>query len=124
MELQDIRFTGQRLIEAYGNKGFRLSDGRLEGSILILPTGVVSFAADQAEDFNADLFAPILKPQNNIEILLLGTGLKQHFPSGELRKLFIEKNIALEVMDTGAACRTFNVLVSEDRRVAAALIAI
>ncbi len=124
MELQDIRFAGQRLVEAYGDMGFRLSDGRLEGSILILPNGAVPFKADQPEDFSEDLFAAAFEPQFNIEILLLGTGLKQHFPSSELRKLFIERNIALEVMDTGAACRTYNVLVSEDRRVAAALIAI
>ena len=52
MQLQDIRFAGQRLVEAYGDKGFRLSDGRLEGSILILPTGAVPFQADRPEDFN------------------------------------------------------------------------
>ncbi len=124
MQLQDIRFAGQRLIEAYGDNGFRLSDGRFEGSILILPTGAQLFKADEPSDIKADLFDPIFAQQNSIEIVLLGTGAKQQFPSGELRKLFIEKNIALEVMDTGAACRTFNVLVSEDRRVAAALISI
>ncbi len=124
MQLQDIRFAGQRLISSYGDKGFSLSDGRFEGSIIILPTGAVPLLAASASDITADLFAPIFEQQDDIEIVLLGTGAKQHFPSGEIRRLFLERNISLEPMDTGAACRTFNVLVSEDRRVAAALIAI
>ena len=124
MELQNIRFAGQRLIEAYGDDGFRLTDGRFEGSILILPHEVVAFNCAQSSTLSADLFAEVFSPNNDIEILLLGTGAKQHFPPAEIIKSFIENNIALEVMDTGAACRTFNVLVSEDRRVAAALMAL
>ncbi|MEM9360380.1 MAG: MTH938/NDUFAF3 family protein, partial [Pseudomonadota bacterium] len=58
------------------------------------------------------------------EFLLLGTGRKQHFPTPELRAAFAEAGIGLEAMNTGAACRTYNVLLAEGRPVAAALIAV
>jgi uncharacterized protein len=58
-----------------------------------------------------------LKP----DVVILGTGPTQHFPPAAIRKVFAERGVGLEVMDLGAACRTFNVLVQEERRVAAAL---
>ena len=124
MQLQNIRFAGQRLIEAYGNFGFRVSDGSFDSSILILPQGVTPFKASQPADLHRELFAPVFDCPTDIDILLLGTGDTQHFPPRDLIKIFIEHNIALEAMDTGAACRTYNVLVSEERRVAAALMAL
>jgi uncharacterized protein len=59
-----------------------------------------------------------LKP----ELVLLGTGDRQRFPSVQIRGAFVRAGIALETMDMGAACRTFNVLVQEERRVCAALL--
>jgi len=59
-----------------------------------------------------------LKP----EVVLLGTGQQLRFPSNELRKLFQQQSIGLEIMDTGAACRTYNILLSEGRNVAAAIL--
>jgi len=56
------------------------------------------------------------------EVILLGTGTKLTFPSNEVRQFFLSKNIGLEVMDTGAACRTYNVLLAEGRNVAAAIL--
>ena len=124
MQLQDIHFAGQNLIDAYGDMGFRMGDRRIEGSILILP-GVVKSLDDSAQiEFDLNNLASVFSMLEEIEIMILGTGKTQKFPSLELKKPFLEKNIALEAMDTGAACRTYNILVSEDRRVAAALIAI
>ena len=124
MQLQDIHFAGQNLIEAYGDMGFRMNQRRIEGSILILPGVVKNLDANAQTDFGLDLLAPVFTAMDEIEIMILGTGVTQKFPSMELKKPFLENNIALEPMDTGAACRTYNILVSEDRRVAAALIAI
>lgn len=124
MQLQDIKFAGQRLIEAYGDMGFRLSDGRREGSILILPHSVEAFAAADAVQLKPALFEAVFTVHDQIEIMVLGTGETQVFPSIEIRKRFIENNIALEAMDSRAACRTYNILASEERRVAAAIIAI
>lgn len=56
------------------------------------------------------------------DVVILGTGKKIKFPSNELRRLFNQQNIGLEVMDTGAACRTYNILLSEGRNVAAAIL--
>lgn len=124
MKLQDIRFAGERLVEAYGDGGFRLTDGRVEGSILILPWAVQPFHCDRFESVAEQMFEPVFEKRSEVEIFLFGTGARLQFPTMGLRKRFIEANIALEVMDTGAACRTYNVLVSESRRVAAALIAV
>jgi uncharacterized protein len=124
MKLQDIRFAGERLIEAYGDSGFRLSDGRHQGSLLILPRRIEAFACERFEDFRDDMLQPLLAAAGDIEIFLFGTGERQHFPSLPLRKRFLALRIAFEPMSTGAACRTYNVLVSESRRVAAALIAV
>ena len=55
------------------------------------------------------------------EVVLLGTGARQQFPDGVVRRAFTARRIGLEVMDLGAACRTFNILVQEERRVAAVL---
>lgn len=124
MKLQDIRFAGERLIEAYGDNGFRFTDGRREGSILILPRGIEPFPCQRIEQLSDDMFDPVFAAAGDIELLLLGTGSKQQLPSPSLRRRFIDQRIGLEVMDTGAACRTYNVLVTESRRVAAALIAV
>ncbi len=56
------------------------------------------------------------------DIVLLGTGPKQFFPSRAIREAFAARRVGLEVMDLGAACRTYNILVQEERRVAAALL--
>jgi uncharacterized protein len=69
-------------------------------------------------------FARVLDELRPPAFLLLGTGTKQVFPDLAVRRAFEAANIALEVMDTGAACRTYNVLLAEQRPVAAALIAV
>ena len=74
-----------------------------------------SFDALAAEHFTA-------LAELGVEIVLLGTGAKQRFPHPRLSRTLMEKRIGLEVMDTGAACRTYNILVSEGRSVAAALL--
>ncbi len=124
MHLENIGFNGLQLIEAYGNRGFRFSSGRHEGSVLILPEQVQAFAARSMAEVNLESLAGIIAEHGDIEILLLGTGETQQFPSLEIRKYFIEQQIALEVMDSRAACRTYNILASEDRKVAAAIIAV
>jgi len=75
-------------------------------------------AHDVAALTPADL-APVFELQP--DVVLLGTGAKQTFPPGEVRQAFAARNVGLEVMDLGAACRTYNILVQEERRVAAVL---
>jgi uncharacterized protein len=99
----------------------RLNDRTLQNNCLIAPEQVIDNwnARDVATLSTADL-QPIfeLKP----ELVILGTGIHQQFPAAAIRAAFLAREIGFEVMDLGAACRTFNVLLSEDRRVVAALL--
>jgi uncharacterized protein len=113
-----------RVIEAYGGGGFRVDGEVHRGSILILPGGVmpwpvVDFAAMTHESLRA-----AIDRAGAIEILLIGTGRRFEMVSPGLRRALQEAGISADAMDTGAACRTYNVLRSEERRVAAALIAV
>jgi uncharacterized protein len=115
---------GRHLIDAYGAGGFRFGDMSHRGSILALPSGVHAWAPASAQNLTADDFAPVLAEADAIELLLVGTG-REIVPLVEpLRWRFREARIGLDVMQTGAAARTYNVLLAENRRVAAALIAV
>src|SRR3546814_4935129 len=76
------------------------------------------------EDLSVERFSPVLETEPPIEIMLLGCGNRMQLLSATLRRALRSAGLSLDVMNTGAACRTFNVLMSEDRRAAAALIAI
>ncbi len=122
------RFAGflpQRApIDAYGNGGFRFGDMSHRGSLLVLPDGMHMW--DIAVDGtvpDAALLAIIAKLEVP-HFLLLGTGRAQVFPSPAVRRAFLDRHIGLEPMDTGAACRTYNVLLAEQRPVMAALVAV
>jgi uncharacterized protein len=104
----------------YG-EGFVMVNGQRHAQNLIvlpaqlLPWSAVSFDALKEEDFRVFL-------ELNLEILLLGTGPRQRFPHPRLTRAPLEKRIGVEAMDLQAACRTYNILMAEERRVAAALL--
>lgn len=118
------RYPGRAPIDAYGNGGFRFAEMSHRGSILCLPSGVYAWPPAKAADIDAIALAPVLAEKDRVGVLLLGTGARQELPSATLRRALMEAGIALEGMDTGAACRTYNVLLGEGRPVAAALIAV
>ena len=118
------RYPGRAPIEAYGNGGFRFAGMSHRGSILCLPSGVYAWAAASAEEIGTDSLAPALAEKGTLGLLLLGTGRRQQLPGAEVRRAFDTAGIALEAMDTGAACRTYNVLLAEGRPVGAALLAV
>jgi uncharacterized protein len=112
-------------IEAYGGGGFRIAGERIEGSALIIddrasPWPVASLADLQPSDFD-----PILAADRGVvEFVLLGLGPAMVPPPKAVREALRAAGLGLEVMDTVAACKLYNVLASDGRRVAAALIAI
>jgi uncharacterized protein len=118
------RYPGRAPIDAYGNGGFRFADMSHRGSILCLPSGIYAWPVAKAEDLDAAAFAPVFAEKAELGLLLLGTGRRQVMPGPELRRAFMGVNIALEAMDTGAAARTYNVLLAEGRPLGAALIAV
>ena len=121
---EDAFFPGQAPIDAYGNGGFRFADMSHRGSLLCLPSGIHGWNVTTETTLKLEDFALIIDKQNDCEILLLGTGQVQIFPDLVLREALEAYPFSLEAMDTGAACRTYNILLNEKRRVAAALVAV
>lgn len=113
-------------IDAYGNGGFRFGGMSHRGSILVLVDGMHAWSI-QTPSTAADLTLPLLALLERLEepqFLLVGTGRKQIFPEPVVRAVFLGRRIGLDVMDTGAACRTYNVLLAEQRPVMAAWVAV
>lgn len=112
-------------IETYGDGGFRLSTGRHEGSLLILQDEARPWAATSASVLTPDDFADILAAgRAEVEFVLLGVGAVNALPPRPVRDALQKAGIGLEFMDTAAACRIYNVLTAEGRKLAAALIAV
>ena len=115
---------GPQVINAYGDGGFRIGGVRHEGSVLVFPALTMPWDITVFADITAQSLAPIGQQDPAIEILLLGCGPTIKFIPAELRAALKADGVVIEGMDTGAAARTFNVLFAEERRVAAALIAV
>lgn len=111
-------------IDAYGNGGFRFAGMSHKGALLCLPSGIYGLETAAVDDLARLALDRIASEPGPPRFLLLGTGRTQVFPAPEVRRLFRDAKVGLEPMDTGAACRTYNVLLAEQRPVAAALIAV
>ena len=110
------------LIESYGDGGFRLMGRRVEGSVFVRESGFFPFAVDNLSALAPADIEGALAPHPSPEILLIGTGPDMALLPKELR-LYLEQNsIGYDVMSTGAASRTYNVLTIEGRNVAAILL--
>jgi uncharacterized protein len=115
---------GRHPIEGYGAQGFRFAGMAHPGSILALPSGIRAWNVRFLADINAANLAPLLAEREAIEILLIGTGPRAALPIEPFVDLLREAGFRPELMDTPAAARTYNVLMAENRRVAAALLAL
>jgi len=125
MELSNTNFGGTPPIEAYGDGGFRLDKKRVDGSMILLPErGMFPWKIASPDEMTADAFAMFVDAQGTFDLILIGSGSQLVLPPRETRDYLAGIPIHIEVMDTGAACRTYNVLLSENRRVAAALLAV
>jgi uncharacterized protein len=122
--IHDGFLPGRHLIDAYGNGGFRFGEMSHRGSILALPSGVSAWPVETVADLTADALERVLGEPNAVELLLLGTGETIAPIPNELRQLFRDARVALDVMQTSAAARTYNVLAAENRMVGVALIAV
>jgi uncharacterized protein len=122
--IREAHFPGRAPLEAYGNGGFRFAGMSHRGSILCLPSGIHGWDPRDPSQLTSDDFQRVLAEAETIEILLVGTGKELSPLPALLRQAFREARIAADPMSTGAAVRTFNVLLAEDRAVAAALIAV
>jgi len=124
MQVRDAHFPGRAPVDSYGDGGFRFAEMSHLGSILCVPTGIYGWSPVVPADLNLEAFAKVLEEQEDIEVLLVGTGPDLRPLGAEMKAAFREAGIMADPMSTGAAVRTFNVLLSEDRAVAAALLAV
>jgi uncharacterized protein len=118
---------GRQLIQGYGGGGFLIAGQRHQGSVLVRPERTEAWSVAAAEAITLESLEGLVATapeEQPIQILLVGCGAKATLAPAALRRDLRTKGISLEWMDTGAACRTFNVLLAEERRVAAALIAV
>lgn len=118
MELTPLIPPGRQVIERYAASGFRVSGAIYAGPVLVFPD-VTLIWAEAA--LTAESLAPVVE-HGEVELLLLGLGRRMGLVAADLRAALKASGIVIEAMDTGAACRTFNVLLGEERRVAAALL--
>ena len=118
------RYPGQAPIEAYGNGGFRFAGMSHKGSILCLPDAIQAWSVATVEELDVASLAPILADPLAVDLVLIGTGAEHRWPAEAVRQAFRNAAIGIDVMSTGAAARTWNVLIAEGRPVAAALIAV
>ena len=114
----------RQLITGYGNGGFKINQQFTQGSLLVFPNETLSWNVSFERDLTPADFEQVLQRSAEIEILLIGTGKTMRPISPEIKSMLKAKKIAVDVMDSGAACRTYNVLMSEERKVAAAVIAV
>lgn len=124
MDITPLIAEDRKLIHAYGNGGFKISGKEWRGSVLLFPDQVVQTAYFSTTDITPASLPALFGYDPPVELLLIGCGNSIAPISAELRALLREHHIAVELMDTGAACRTYNVLLAEERRVAAILIAV
>jgi uncharacterized protein len=116
--------VGLQIVESYGGGRFRVSGAVYGGSVLVLADRTLPWAVARIEDLSLDSLHPVVEAAAEIELLLLGCGPRMALVAPDLRAALRAHGPVLEPMDTGAACRTYNVLAAEGRRVAAALIAV
>ena len=126
MDLTPLVPAGRQIVESYGGGGFRVSGVAFQGSILVFPDRTVPWPVSTPDSFTIDCLEAIEQAgrAQQVDVLLLGCGARAAMVPGDLRARLRAAGVVVEAMDTGAACRTYNVLMPEGRRVAAALIAL
>jgi len=119
MRFSEADNTNGHLIDAYDAHGVVIGKQRYQQGLIVMSTQIIAPWTVQPADLTGEHLDELLAftPQ----IIVLGTGSRQVFPDSRLYFAVLERGVGFEVMDTGAACRTYNILVSEGRRVVAGL---
>ena len=124
MEITPAIPGDRQVIAGYGAGLFRISGVVHNSSVIVFTDRTIAWPVQSLDDLTIDSLAPVRDADPAVEVLLLGVGGQNALVPSALRKALRDAGIVLDSMDTGAACRTYNVLMAEDRRVAAALIAL
>lgn len=124
MDLTPAVPEGRQMVESYGAGRFLVSGVPHAGSILVFPEQTLAWPAKEIAGLPIGSLTAVLQADPPVEILLIGCGARMEMLDPALKAALKERGIGCDAMDTGAACRTYNVLMAEARRVAAALIAL
>ena len=111
-------------IEAYGKGGFHFADMSHRGSLLCLPDAIWAWPVTQPQDIDRTALVRVFAAAGSIDTLIIGSGTETWLPPASLREALRAVKVVLDVMQTGPAIRTYNIMMGERRRVAAALIAV
>ncbi len=122
MDVTPLVPSGAQIIQAYADGTFRVSGVVHDGAVMVFPDKTVSWTVSVNADVGVDDFALLLDRAGEFDVVLLGLGATVTNPPFELRRALKERGLSVDFMDTGAACRTYNVLMAEGRRVVAALL--
>lgn len=116
--------TGRQIVQSYGGGGFRIAGRAVRGSCLVFADRIEAWSIKRGEDISAVSLEPFQRHLETLRILIVGCGARFTPAPANFVATLRGRGLAVEWMDTGAACRTFNVLLAEDRPVAAALVAV
>lgn len=122
MDITPLIDSDQQVIQGYSSGEIKVSGKSYHSPIFVAPHHTMLW--DRGDVLSLEDFQPLIDVADSIDVLLLGTGDRTIFLEPDLKKALREAGLHVECMDTGAACRTYNVLMSEARRVVAALIPI
>jgi uncharacterized protein len=111
-------------IDAYGKGGFVFAGMSHRGSLLCLPDGIWAWEVTRPDQIDQYSLDRVFAAANSIDTLIVGTGTDVWLPPSELRAALRAVKVVLDTMQTGPAIRTYNIMIGERRRVAAALIAV
>ena len=120
MKLHQAVAAGVNTFTGYGDDYVSVNAERRTTSVIVMPDRILDWPVAAFEQLRAEDFSVL--GTLGVEIVLLGTGAKQRFPHPRLTAALAKAGIGVEVMDLQAACRTYNILVAEERKVAAALL--
>ena len=125
MKLHEVINAEVNRISAYGDSYVEVNEHRYSSTLFMTPNEIVTLEEFDGQRTSTDI-ETLLQPAGSLankiaelgcDILLVGTGKRQRFPTSELLVHYASQRIGLEIMDNRAACRTFNILVAEERRV-------
>jgi len=120
----DPHFPGRAPIDGYGQGGFRFAGMSHRGSLLIVPSGIYAWPATTPQEITAQALARVFAEAGEIDLLMIGSGRDPVALAPALRERCKQAKISVDIQPTGGAASTYNVLLDEGRRVAAALLAV
>lgn len=122
MDVTPLIPVGRQIIQSYSPAGFKVNGAFHEGAVIVFPEQTLDWSAGSFESLDENAFSGLIDKAKDLDVVLLGTGKVMQFFPPSLKNFLKAKGLQVEAMDSGAACRTYNVLMAEGRRVAAALL--